>query len=174
VEVVEESAAELPMATERRSPCSDGESVVGREPIAFTWKGVPEPSIFPADPQKRNQAVTLAEFADEAAGRLTEDRRETSEDARSDVAELRQCLGQVGEVIARRALDSGNCHLADIGVARHLAALRAYSRARLPSRIRRPRAYAERIRSLCEAADQETPWQSDRPLRGEERIAPSP
>src|SRR5216684_1822114 len=51
----------------------DGEAAVAgsRAIVSYLERTYGEPSVFPADPQKRNQAVTLAEFGDEAIGRLT-------------------------------------------------------------------------------------------------------
>jgi glutathione S-transferase len=47
-------------------------AVAGARPIAFYLERTyGPPSIFPSDPQKRNQAVTLAEFAEQAIGMLT-------------------------------------------------------------------------------------------------------
>ncbi len=130
-----------------------GESAVaGAKPIAFYLERVhPEPSIFPADPQKRNQAVTLAEFADDAIGRLTERLAAPApvEDTAALLAELRQCLGQVREVIARRALDSGACHLGDIGVAAHLVTCAGIPGLDFAADYADLTAYVERVRALC-------------------------
>jgi glutathione S-transferase len=99
----------------------DGEhAVAGTQPIAFYLeRAYGQPSIFPPDPQKRNQAVTLAEFAERAIGPLS-GRLLVSGSRREDLAELRARLSDVREAIARRALDSGICHLGDIAVAAHL------------------------------------------------------
>ena len=100
----------------------DGAHVVaGSRPIAFYLERTyGPPSIFPSDPQKRNQAVTLAEFAEKAIGGLTT-RLLGAGALRSDlVTELRARLDHVREAIGRRALDSGARHLGDIAVAAHL------------------------------------------------------
>jgi len=100
----------------------DGERAVAgsRAIVSYLERTYGDPSVFPSDPQKRNQAVTLAEFGDEAIGRLTA-RLATGEEPRAPlVAELRAALAQAREAIARRALDSGACHLGDIAVAAHL------------------------------------------------------
>ena len=89
-----------------------GHAVAGLRPIAFYLERTAgPPSIFPADPQKRNQAVTLAEFAEQALGAALRAR---------DARDLRALLGQTREAVGRRALDSGACHLGDLAVAAHL------------------------------------------------------
>lgn len=105
----------------------DAKAVSGARPIAFYLERCFEsPSIFPADAQKRNQAATFAEFAEQAIGSLTaailkRGRESFSPETTPDpFSELRACLGQVREAVARRALDSGACHLGDIAVAAHL------------------------------------------------------
>lgn len=99
----------------------DAHAVAGTRPIAFYLERTyGPPSIFPPDPQKRNQAVTLAEFAEQAIRTLTA-RLLRGDSPRDDlVTELRVRLGQVREAIGRRALDSGARHLGDIAVAAHL------------------------------------------------------
>ena len=89
-----------------------GHAVAGLRPIAFYLERTAgPPSIFPADPQKRNQAVTFAEFAEQALGAALRAK---------DPRDLRALLGQTREAIGRRALDSGACHLGDLAVAAHL------------------------------------------------------
>src|SRR5438128_1733594 len=100
----------------------DGDAAVAgtKAIVSYLERTYGEPSVFPADPQKRNQAVTLAEFGDEAIGRLAE-RLAAGEEPRAPLlSELRAALAQTREAIARRALDSGACHLGDIAVAAHL------------------------------------------------------
>ena len=130
----------------------DGEvAVAGPTPIAFYLERTyPTPSLFPADPQKRNQAVTLAEFGDQAIGRVTS-RLLGGETPREDlVAELRLCLGQVREAIGRRALDSGACHLGDIGVAAHLVTCQEVAELDFGREFADLAAYVERVRALLE------------------------
>jgi glutathione S-transferase len=95
--------------------------VAGSRPIAFYLERTyGPPSVFPPDPQKRNQAVTLAEFAEQAIGVLTARLFEAGAPRGELVTELRACLDHVREAIGRRALDSGARHLGDIAVAAHL------------------------------------------------------
>jgi glutathione S-transferase len=100
----------------------DGDAVLAgaRAIVSYLERTYGPPSAFPPDPQKRNQAVTLAEFADEAIGRLVARRLAGEEPRDSILVELRAALAQTREAIARRALDSGACHLGDIAVAAHL------------------------------------------------------
>lgn len=108
-------SAELPLL-------EDGDkAVAGARPVAFYLERTAgSPSIFPADPQKRNQAVTFAEFAEQAIGGALE-ALDRGERWRGELlAELRALLGQTREAIGRRALDSGACHLGDLAVAAHL------------------------------------------------------
>ncbi|MGH7897429.1 MAG: glutathione S-transferase family protein [Candidatus Binatia bacterium] len=133
----------------------DGETAVaGSTPTAFYLESAyPTPSIFPADPQKRNQAVTLAEFGDEVIGRLTA-RLLGGETPRDRlVAELRLCLGQVREAIGRRALDSGACHLGDIGVAAHLVTCQEIAELDFGGEFADLEAYVERVRRSIHARD---------------------
>jgi glutathione S-transferase len=106
---------ELPLA-------EDGDAALAgsRAIVSYLERTYGTPSVFPADPQKRNQAVTLAEFADEAIGRLALRRLAAEEPHEAILTELRAALAQTREAIARRALDSGACHLGDIAVAAHL------------------------------------------------------
>src|SRR5262249_35186651 len=99
----------------------DAHAVAGARAIVFYLERTyGPPSIFPSDPQKRYQAVTLAEFAEQAIGGLIA-RLLQAGVLRSDVVtELRARLGSVRQAIGRRALDSGARHLGDIAVAAHL------------------------------------------------------
>jgi glutathione S-transferase len=100
-------------------------AVAGTRPIAFYLERTyGPPSIFPADPQKRNQAVTLAEFAEQAIGALTARALESGSSHEDSMTELRARLGDLREAIGRRALDSGARHLGDIAVAAHLVTCR--------------------------------------------------
>jgi glutathione S-transferase len=99
----------------------DAHAVAGARPIAFYLERTyGPPSIFPPDPQKRNQAVTLAEFAEKAIGGLTAGLLQTGARRNNLVTELRARLDHVREAIGRRALDSSARHLGDIAVAAHL------------------------------------------------------
>jgi len=99
----------------------DAHVVAGMRPIAFYLERTyGPPSIFPSDPQKRNQAVTLAEFAEQAIGTLTARLLQTGSPRDDLVTELRARLDHVREAIGRRALDSGARHRGDIAVAAHL------------------------------------------------------
>jgi glutathione S-transferase len=107
-------SAEVPLLEEGER------AVAGLRPIAFYLERTAgPPSIFPADPQKRNQAVTLAEFAEQALGTALL-RLGSGERREGALADLRALLGQTREAIGRRALDSGACHLGDLAVAAHL------------------------------------------------------
>jgi glutathione S-transferase len=102
---------ELPVLEE------EGAVVIGAPAIvSYLERTADAPSVFPEDPQKRNQAVTLAEFAERVIGPLA---AAALSDAQA-LAELRAELGHVREAIGRRALDSGMCHFGDIAVAAHL------------------------------------------------------
>lgn len=117
--------AEPPILVEGEREEGTERVLAGATAIAFYLeRRHPSPSLFPADPQQRNQAVTLAEFAENAIGALAAELACATESARRAglVAELRQRLGQVREVIGRRALDSGAAHLGDIAVAAELVA----------------------------------------------------
>jgi glutathione S-transferase len=104
---------ELPMLED------EGATVVGaRAIVSYLERTAEAPSVFPEDAQKRNQAVTLAEFAERVIGPLAAAVRRGDAQA---LAELRTELGHVREAIGRRALDSGTCHFGDIAVAAHLA-----------------------------------------------------
>jgi len=124
VEVDEAVAGELRdrYETDDLPIVEDGDAAVAgsRAIVSYLERTYGEPSVFPSDPQKRNQAVTLAEFGDEAIGRLTAELAAGAEPRDPLLAELRAALAQTREAIARRALDSGACHLGDIAVAAHL------------------------------------------------------
>ena len=100
----------------------DGQAIVGaRAIVSYLERTAGPPSVFPADPQKRNQAVTLAEFAEQVIGPLV---AAAEQGGAEELAELRARLGHVREAIGRRALDSGSCHFGDLSVAAHLEACR--------------------------------------------------
>jgi glutathione S-transferase len=128
----------------------DAHVVAGTRPIAFylerTYRS---PSILPPDPQKRNQAVTLAEFAEQAMGGLTA--RLLQAGARRDdlVTELRARLGYVREAIGRRALDSSARHLGDIAVAAHLVTCRDVAELEFDRDYADLAAYVARVRTLA-------------------------
>jgi glutathione S-transferase len=108
-------AAELPLL-------EDGDAAVAglRAMVSYLERSYGSPSVFPVDPQKRNQAVTLAEFAEGALGEIIRRLGGESSGREAALAELRALLGQVREAIARRALDSGARHLGDLAVAAEL------------------------------------------------------
>ena len=150
VEVDEAVAADLRRRyeTDDLPLVEDGEAAVAgsRAIVSYLERTYGEPSVFPADPQKRNQAVTLAEFGDEAIGRLAR-RLESGEAPREPlVAELRAALDQTREAIARRALDSGACHLGDIAVAAHLVTCQEVSELEFPREYADLVAFVERVR----------------------------
>ena len=133
---------ELPLLEE------DGQAVVGARAIAFYLERTAgPPSIFPADAQKRNQAVTLAEFAAQVIGPLAAAAQRC--DAKA-LAELRAELGHVREAIGRRALDSGACHLGDIAVAAHLIACRGVPGLDFTRDYADLTAYVGRVRAACD------------------------
>ena len=152
VEIDSEIRAELVQRyeTDELPLLVDGDvAVAGTTPIAFYLERTyATPSIFPADPQKRNQAVTLAEFGNEAIGSLTTRLRGGETPGEEVVAELRLCLGQVREAIGRRALDSGACHLGDIGVAAHLVTCQEVAELDFGREFADLAAYVERVRAL--------------------------
>ncbi len=99
----------------------DGAAVCGLRPIvSYLERKHGPPSVFPADAQKRNQAVTFAEFAERAIGAATARLLGAGGEREAALRELRALLGQVREAIARRALDSGARHLGDLAVAAYL------------------------------------------------------
>jgi glutathione S-transferase len=126
----------------------DGDAALagGRAIVSYLERTYGPPSVFPPDPQKRNQAVTLAEFADEAIGRLIGQRLAGDEPRDAVVAELRAALAQTREAIARRALDSGACHLGDIAVAAHLVTCEEIAELEFARDYAELVAYVERVR----------------------------
>lgn len=95
-----------------------GKVVAGLRPIvSYLERSYGPPSVFPEDRQKRNQAVTLAEFAERAFDRVVSALDGERGWRGTLLAELRALLDQVREGIARGALDSGACHVGDIAVA---------------------------------------------------------
>ncbi len=134
--------SEVPLLEEE-----DGRALVGARAIVFYLeRSAGPPSIFPADPQKRNQAVTFAEFAESVIGPLAETARDGDPGA---LADLRGRLGHVREAIGRRALDSGACHFGDISVAAQLVtcqSLRGLDFARDYTDLA---AFVERVREAC-------------------------
>jgi glutathione S-transferase len=95
-----------------------GKVVAGLRPIvSYLERSYGPPSVFPEDHQKRNQAVTLAEFAENALGRVVLALESERGWRGTLLAELRALLDQVREGIGRGALDSGACHVGDIAVA---------------------------------------------------------
>lgn len=95
-----------------------GHVVAGLRPIvSYLERTYGPPSVFPGDPQMRNQAVTLAEFAEQALGPVVYALEHERGWRGTLLADLRARLDQVREGIARGALDSGACHLGDIAVA---------------------------------------------------------
>jgi glutathione S-transferase len=133
---------ELPLLEE------DGGAVAGARAIVFYLERTAgPPSVFPSDPQKRNQAVTFAEFAEQVIGPLTTAAHGGDPGA---LAELRARLGHVREAIGRRALDSGACHFGDIAVAAHLVACRDLGDLDFAVEYADLVAYIERVRTACE------------------------
>jgi glutathione S-transferase len=133
---------ELPLLEENE------QAVAGARAIVFYLERTAgPPSVFPADPQKRNQAVTLAEFAEHAIGPLTAAARDGDPGA---VAELRARLGHVREAIGRRALDSGSPHFGDIAVAAHLVSCEDVDGLDFAVEYADLVAYIARVRAACE------------------------
>ena len=136
-------------------------AVAGSTPIAYYLERTfPDPSIFPADPQKRNQAVTLNEFGDKAIGWLTRSLAGVAEDVdlgepivdppEAMLAGLHEALGQVRHAVFRKALDSGACHLGDLSVAAHLVSCREIPELRFAADYPDLDEYVEGIRALIE------------------------
>jgi glutathione S-transferase len=136
--------------------------VAGSRSIAFrVERSYPEPSLFPADARRRNQAVTLDEFADHGLGRLAwallgggavlaGDGLEPARGERSAlVAALRDNLDQVRQAIRKGALDAGAAHLGDLSVAAHLVTVAEIEELRLTRDAADLADYAERVRSFC-------------------------
>jgi glutathione S-transferase len=134
--------SELPLLEE------NGHAVAGARAIVFYLERTAgPPSVFPADPQKRNQAVTFAEFAEQAIGPLTATAGDRDSSA---MAELRARLGHVREAIGRRALDSGACHFGDIAVAAHLVSCQDVDGLDFVVEYADLVAYIARVRAACE------------------------
>jgi glutathione S-transferase len=140
----------------------EGSAVAGSRSIAFRIeRAYPEPSLFPADARRRNQAVTLDEFADHGLGRLAwallgggaalaGDGLEPARGERSAlVAALRDNLDQVRQAIRKDALDSGAAHLGDVSVAAHLATVAEIEELRFARDAADLADYVERVRVLC-------------------------
>lgn len=126
----------------------DGSAVAGLVPIvSYLERTHGPPSVFPADAQKRNQAATLAEFAERAIGPVAERLRGAERDRETPLRELRVLLGQVREAIARRALDSGACHLGDLAVAAWLVACRELPELEFDREYADLAAYVARVRA---------------------------
>jgi glutathione S-transferase len=133
---------ELPLLEE------DGQAVAGARAIVFYLERTAgAPSVFPSDPQKRNQAVTFAEFAEQVIGPLTAAAGGGDPGA---LSELRARLGHVREAIGRRALDSGACHFGDIAVAAYLVSCRDVGGLDFGVEYADLVAYIERVRRACE------------------------
>ena len=126
-----------------------GVPVAGFRPIAFRLERAhPEPSFFPADSRRRNQAGTLAEFAECVVEPLVDHvRREPS----ADLAELRSALSQVRDAIRHGALDRGEAHLGDIAVAASLVSVAEIGELRFTRDYADLAAYVDRVRALCAA-----------------------
>jgi glutathione S-transferase len=125
-------------------------AVAGTRPIVFYLeRSTGPPSVFPSDPQKRNQAVTFAEFAEQAIGTLTTSLERENENRDDALAELRSCLGQVREAIGRRALDSGVCHFGDLAVAAHLVTCQELAELDFTGQYADLAAYVARVRAAA-------------------------
>ncbi len=125
----------------------DGQTIVGARPIVFYLERTAgPPSVFPVDPQKRNQAVTLAEFAEQLIGPLV---AAAQQGGGEELSQLRARLGHVREAIGRRALDSGSCHFGDLSVAAHLEACRGLRGLDFTRDYSDLAAFIERVRLGC-------------------------
>lgn len=92
-------------------------AVAGLRPIvSHLERSYGPPSVFPADPQQRNQAATLAEFAEQALEPVVSALEGERGWRGTLLAELRGHLDRVREGIRRGALDSGACHLGDLAI----------------------------------------------------------
>jgi glutathione S-transferase len=130
----------------------DAHVVAGTRPIAFYLERTyGSPAILPPDPQKRNQAVTLAEFAEQALGGLTARLLQAGELREDFITELRSRLAYVREAIGRRALDSGARHLGDIAVAAHLVTCQDVAELEFERDYADLVAYIARVRSAASA-----------------------
>lgn len=131
----------------------DGAAVCGLRPIvSYLERTHGPPSVFPADAQKRNQAVTFAEFAERAVGAATARLLAEHSDREPALRELRALLGQVREAIARRALDSGACHLGDLAVAAHLVTCQGLPELEFDREYADLVAYIARVRAALHGA----------------------
>lgn len=139
-------------------------AIAGSRAIAFhVERRIAEPSLFPADARRRNQAVTLDEFADHGLGRIawallggtTELGGDGFEPARGEratwIAELRDNLDQLRQAIRKGALDSGAAHLGDLSVAAHLVTVAEIGELRFARDAADLADYVERVRALCGA-----------------------
>ena len=121
--------------------------VAGFRAIAFRLERLhPDPSFFPADSRRRNQAGTLAEFAECVLVPLLE---RAAADPRADLDELRAALSQVRDAIRNGALDRGEGHLGDIAVATALVSATGVDELRFARDYGDLAAYVERVRALC-------------------------
>lgn len=134
---------EVPLLEEEGGPVLVGALAI----VFYLERSAGPPSIFPADPQKRNQAVTFAEFAESVIGPLAETARDGDPGA---LADLRGRLGHLREAIGRRALDSGACHLGDIAVAAHLVSCQSVRGLDFTVEYTDLAAYVDRVRAACE------------------------
>jgi glutathione S-transferase len=124
-----------------------GGAVAGFRAIAsFLERSRPEPSFFPADSRRRNQAGTLAEFADCVLSPLCEQARA---DPDADLGELRSALSQVRAAIQHGALDRGEAHLGDIAVAATLVSVATIAGLGFERDYGDLAAYVDRVRGLC-------------------------
>ena len=136
--------AEVPLLEDEGAPVAGLRAIV-----SYLERRYAEPSVFPADPQKRNQAATLAEFAEQAIGVFT---REVEPSAGSEaLKELRSCLTYVREAIARRALGSAAPHLGDLAVAAHLVTCQRLAALDFAREYADLEAYIARVRSTIRA-----------------------
>ncbi len=85
--------------------------------VSYLERTYGPPSVFPEDPQKRNQAVTLAEFAEKALVPVIERLAAERGWRGTLLVELRDRLDRVRDGLRRGALDSGAWHLGDFAVA---------------------------------------------------------
>jgi len=124
-----------------------GQAVAGsRAIVSYLERTAGSPSVFPSDPQKRNQAVTFAEFAERVIGPLAAAASGGDLDSLED---LRARLGQLREAIGRRALDSGACHFGDIAIAAHLVSCQDVGGLDFAAEYPDLTAYIARVRAAC-------------------------
>jgi glutathione S-transferase len=125
----------------------EGGTVIGaRAIVSYLERTADAPSVFPEHAQKRNQAVTFAEFAERVIGPLA---TAAGCDEAQAVADLRVELGHVREAIGRRALDSGACHFGDIAVAAHLVTCQDALGLEFARDYADLAAFIERVRAAC-------------------------